>query len=87
MGPFVRMDKPMQRRWGSILVAAEVSGVTPHDLRRTYVTGLVRAGVPLPTVQKLAGHADIKTTIEYYNWVSDGDLREGVAKLAVSAAG
>lgn len=86
-GPFVDMDKPMQRRWDSILSAAEVSNVTPHDLRRTYVTRLIRAGVPLPTVQKLAGHADIKTTLEYYNWVSDSDLREGVAKLAIAATG
>ncbi|MCH7995050.1 MAG: site-specific integrase [Planctomycetes bacterium] len=83
--PFVGMDKPMQRRSDSILAAAEVSHVTPQNLRRTYVTLLVRAGVPLPTVQKLAGHRSISTTVEYYNWVNDDDLREGVAKLAATA--
>ena len=83
--PFVGMDKPMQRRSDSILAAAEVSHVTPQNLRRTYLTRLVRAGVPLPTVQKLAGHSSISTTVEYYNWVNDDDLREGVAKLAATA--
>ena len=44
-------------------------GVTIHDLRRTFITRLIRAGVPLPTVQKLAGHADIKTTLTHYNTI------------------
>ena len=65
-GPFADMDKPTQRRWDSVLAASEVSGLAPHDLRRTYVTRLVRAGVPLPTVQKLAGHADIKFEFRTY---------------------
>lgn len=50
-----------------------------HDLRRTFVTRLIRANVPLPTVQKLAGHRDIKTTLKFYNWVSMDDRREAVA--------
>ena len=84
-GPFVGMDKPMQRRRDSILLAAKVSDLTPHYPRGTFVARLDRAGVPLPTIQKLAGHADIKTTLEYDNWVNDADLREGVAKLAAAA--
>ena len=86
-GPFVGMNKPMQRRWEKIIETAKVSDVTPHDLRRTFITRLIRAGVPLPTVQKLAGHADIKTTVWYYNQVSTGDLRSGIAKLRKEAAG
>ena len=59
-GPIVGMNKPMQRRWEKIVETAKAPDVTPHDLRRTFTTRLIRAGVPLPTVQKLAGHADIK---------------------------
>ncbi len=44
-----------------------------------------RAGVPLPTVQKLAGHSDIKTTLKYYNQVNDADLRAAVDKLREAA--
>lgn len=39
--------------------------VSPHDLRRTYATRLLGAGVDLPTVQRLMGHADPKTTAGY----------------------
>jgi len=85
-GPFMGMHKAMQRRWASILEGAEVFGVSPHDLRRSFVTRLVRVGVPLPTVQKLAGNADIKATLEHYNWVSDDDLLSGVGRLLTVAS-
>lgn len=80
-GPFVDMVDNLGRVWGRVRVMAGLSDVSLHDLRRTYVTRLIRAGVPLPTVQKLAGHANIQTTLKYYNWVSDDDMRAGVEKL------
>jgi len=83
-GPFVGMMDAIAHKWSAIVERAKVAAVTPHDLRRTYVTRLIRAGVPLPTVQKLVGHADIQTTMVYYTWVSDGDLKDGVAKLQAS---
>ena len=80
-GPFVGLASRLSKEWAATLAKAEVEGLTVHDLRRTYVTRLIRAGVPLPTVRKLAGHSSIETTLRYYNWVSDDDLREGMAKL------
>lgn len=38
---------------------------TPHQLRHTFVTNLIRAGVPLPYVSELANHSDIQTTMRY----------------------
>jgi site-specific recombinase XerD len=38
---------------------------TPHDLRRTFATQLLDAGVDLVTVQRLMGHEDPKTTARY----------------------
>lgn len=40
--------------------------VHPHLLRHTYITNLIMGGVPLKRVQYLAGHADIKITLEIY---------------------
>lgn len=57
------------RIWQILRAASFDAGVTPpvtpHDLRRTYASKLLGAGVDLPTVQRLMGHADPKTTSGY----------------------
>ena len=39
---------------------------TFHNLRCTWVTFLLRAGLPVHEVKSLAGHSDIKTTMNFY---------------------
>lgn len=39
--------------------------ITPHTLRHTFATQLIRQGVDLSTVARLMGHKDIKTTMIY----------------------
>lgn len=40
--------------------------VTPHQLRHTYITNLIHAGVDPKTVQYLAGHKNSRTTMDIY---------------------
>lgn len=40
--------------------------VTPHQLRHSYITNLLYAGVDPKTVQYLAGHENSKTTMDIY---------------------
>ena len=40
--------------------------MTPHQLRHTYITNLIHAGVDPKTVQYLAGHENSKITMDIY---------------------
>jgi integrase len=71
---------------GGVRVVARphLAGRIVHDLRRTAVRNLERAGVPRSVAMQLTGH---KTESVYrrYAIVAEADLREGVAKLATLA--
>lgn len=61
------------------------SGVkfTMHTLRHSYVSWLVRSGVPLPVASELAGHTEIETTMTYIR-VFDADKRAAVGRLRLT---
>ena len=46
----------------------------PHVLRHTFATRAIRKGMPLPVVQRLLGHKDIRTTQIYTHLVTE-DLK------------
>ena len=49
--------------------------VTPHQLRHTYITNLLYAGVDPKTVQYHAGHENSKTTMDIYAKVKYNNQR------------
>lgn len=63
--------------------------VTPHQLRHTYITNLLYAGVDPKTVQYLAGHENSKTTMDIYAKVKYNKPEElfGVVEQALHPSG
>lgn len=61
--------------------------ISPHWLRHTHVAMLIRAGEPLPAIQKRLGHADIRTTANVYGRMIDDASAAGLDKVAALIAG
>ena len=53
----------------SLAEAARAAGctgrVTPHRLRHSFATEMVRLGVSLPALMQMLGHKDVRTTLRY----------------------
>ena len=74
------------REWfNEMLSQAEILNFRWHDLRHTFASRLVMAGVPLRTVQVLMGHKRIETTLRYSH-LGEAHLREAVERLAATPA-
>jgi site-specific recombinase XerD len=61
----------------TILSAARSLGSPPigaHQLRHTFATELVRAGITLPALQQILGHSDVNMTLRYVQ-VTQNDLQ------------
>lgn len=53
-----------------------------HSLRHTFASRLVQAGTSLYVVQKLLGHADIKTT-QIYSHLKNDNLKDAIKQLDI----
>jgi integrase len=68
----------VSKRFTKLAAEAGYPGITPHKLRHTFATNMLRAGVSIKHVQVLMGHSSIKTTGDIYAHVIEDDLRDAV---------
>ena len=61
----------------------DTTRVTPHILRHTAITELVRAGVDLPTIQKISGHKTLSMVLRYTQ-LADAHVDESLGALDAS---
>ncbi len=67
--------------WRTACEKAELGGKIPHDLRRSAVRRLERAGIPRPVALQLVGHRT-EAIYRRYAITNETDLRDGLAKVA-----
>jgi integrase len=73
---------PLDRRlwFENAVKKAELQAFRYHDLRHTFCSRLVAAGVPLLDVQRLAGHKSYSTTLRYAH-LSPDHLKRAVERV------
>jgi integrase len=72
--------------WAAICRAASIKGARLHDLRHTYASVLASAGLSLPVIGALLGHATPVTTARYSH-LFDDPLRVATERASAIIAG
>jgi integrase len=84
-----RGDKPrrdVKDAWAAICQSANIHGARLHDLRHTYASVLASAGLSLPVIGALLGHATPVTTQRYAH-LFDDPLRAATERASAILTG
>ncbi len=71
----------LQHPWRRIRARAGLDSVRIHDLRHTYASNAVSAGMPIQMVGRLLGHTQLQTTMRYAH-LADDPVRQAAEENA-----
>ncbi len=86
-GDMPTTDEVIRRALRLALRGAGIRSIRIHDLRHTYATLAIQAGVPLLTVSRQLGHASIQTTANLYTHAVPGSNRAAADALEAVLTG
>jgi integrase len=72
----------IRQRFDRLAAAAGLSRITFHDLRHSYATGALKAGVSAKVVSDRIGHANVGSFLQTYAHVLGNDDREAAEQAA-----
>lgn len=73
----------IRQRFDRLAAAAGLSRITFHDLRHSYATGALRAGISPKVISERIGHANVGFFLETYAHVLGNDDREAAEQAGV----
>jgi hypothetical protein len=73
---------PIRQRFDRLAAAAGLSRITFHDLRHSYATGALRAGVSPKVISERIGHANVGFFLDTYAHVLGNDDRDAAEQAA-----
>ena len=74
-------ERTFTRMWQRIGRTIDLHGATPHTFRHTYITLAASSGIDVKTLQSIAGHSDIKMTMDRYAHKRDEKIVEAGARI------
>jgi integrase len=72
----------IRQRFDRLAAAAGLSRITFHDLRHSYATGAIKAGVSPKIISERIGHADVGFFLQTYAHVLTNDDRDAAEQAA-----
>ena len=80
-GEPIRLANWRQRAWDPAVKAADLVGLTPHDLRHTAASLAIGSGASVKHVQRMLGHKDAAMTLNVYASLFEDDLDDVSERL------
>ena len=74
-------ERTFTRAWQRIDRTIDLHGATPHTFRHTYITLAASSGIDVKTLQSIAGHSDIKMTMDRYAHKRDEKIIEAGERI------